>query len=195
MVSSRSQGDPNGIEIQREKHWLRHWRWSGIFPYGGWIPDPHFISTRAYEFDRETAAKLPAPARYQGFDVNPWFEDESSEVVIAIEAAGTVYEYRLKVRERATPGYGFVNGGPIESFHDGDSLIFLTTLHIVQPAMIVIPLPLRPDGTNAVHYRNTPEWQRLMAKLTPGCAEGAFGTEACKYLEIYDRWTLLPLSR
>jgi hypothetical protein len=186
-VSTREM-NPDYVEIRRPKHHFRHWIWSGIFPYGGWIPDPHFAETHVMSFCREATPLIPAPARYQGFDVNPWFRDETSEVVLAIEAAGIVYEYKLHRSDMAGLRYGFVGVEKIYSFADQSTstLLFLVNLDLARPTLIQISLPLTHDGSPVLHSKGSPEWRLLASMLAVQCSNGNFDRESCNKLLKYD---------
>lgn len=185
---SSKELDAGNIEIRRMKHRFRHWHWSGIFPlYGGWIPDPHIMATPVFEFSDEIKARLGGePARYQGFDINFAFEDDSSEIVLAIEVAGSVFQYRLSVRDLQGVKDGFVNGDEIYAFLHEESLVFLTTLYISHPVFIEIGLPLSQGGSPVIHVRASPEWGQLGAFLRQSCREKQMEAELCSRFEVYN---------
>ncbi len=186
---STKELNPNYLEIRREKHRFRHWKWSGIFPLeGGWIPDPHIIATPVFEFSDEVRERLPAPSRFQGFDVNPWFEDETSEVLIAIEAGGVVFPYRVSPRDVKGMKYGFVNGDTIVSFLDEDAIVFLTTLDFTPPVMIQIALPLSAVGSAVVHVKGSPGWDRIAGGVSRRCGEEQLGGDVCERFARYQKW-------
>ena len=186
-TSSTRELDSTFIEIRREKHHLRHWKWSGIFPYGGWIEDPHFVPTHVMNFCPEAAALIPQPARFQGFDVNPWFEDDTSETILAIESGGAVYEYRLSLRDLVGVRHGFTAVEKIYSFTNAESLLFLANLGLTTPALMEVALPLREGGSPAVYGKGSPEWTKIVATLEARCSAGSFTREACERLTVYDQ--------
>lgn len=100
MVSTKSL-DPTFIEIRRPVYHFRHWMWSGIFPvYGGFMDDPHFIASPPVLLPDAVRQILgDANARYQIYDINPFFEDETSQTVLVIESRGTSYEYTVQTKE------------------------------------------------------------------------------------------------
>jgi len=163
-----TDSDPGSIEIEREVHRFRHWQWSGIFPIeGGWIPDPHFMATDVVEVSGDLARRMGVvSARIQGFDINPWFQDGSTEIIVAIETNGDVYEQSLTESAKTSLGYGFVNGGPIVPFLMKDQLILFTALHITRPVFIVVQLPIQGNSNVPVYYEDTKGWNRIVAFLS-----------------------------
>jgi hypothetical protein len=99
-IYNTSEIDPNNIEILRPVYRFRHWKWSGIFPlYGGFIGDPHILFSKpvilpSFEFPIISSNHS---FRYQVFDINTAFEDNSTELLLAIEIDDKVYEFQLDV--------------------------------------------------------------------------------------------------
>lgn len=84
--------------VVRRHYPLRHWSWSGIFPLeGGFIPDPHFEWSEVMPLP-EGAQKMLAShdARFQLVDVNPAFQDRSSEILLLIKSGTDSFEYSLE---------------------------------------------------------------------------------------------------
>ena len=129
------------IEIKRKKFYFRHWKWSGIPPfYGGFIADPHIIATEPYQFSDEIQKMFDSTnARYQGFDINPWFDRDYSEIVIAIELSNSVYQYSVNNSEFE---YGFINSGPLVSFKYKNDIVFYQAFDISNPRFVIVNLPL-----------------------------------------------------
>ena len=82
--------------IARRYYPLRHWSWSGIFPFeGGFIPDPHFLWSERMGVTEPVKQRLSNEAQYQLVDVNPFFDDYSSEVLLLIKSGNQSFEYAL----------------------------------------------------------------------------------------------------
>lgn len=97
QTSSRDE-DESFVDISRPIHYFRHSVWSGIFPFGGRIPDPHYLYSQVYEDLGPIAKKIGArKVRYQFFDINPFFENATSEYVLALEVDGKVTEVPLNL--------------------------------------------------------------------------------------------------
>jgi hypothetical protein len=102
--------DSSYIEIKRPIYHFRHWLWSGIFPfYGGFINDPHVLPSKP-ALPSATLSNQYKIKRYQSYDINFFFKDETSEVVLAIEYHDDVYEYILDVPAGGRTLSGLVKG-------------------------------------------------------------------------------------
>lgn len=84
--------------VSRRCYPARHWVWSGIFPFeGGFIPDPHFTSSATMDFPDSVRKILDSrDATFQVVDVNPAFNDASSEILFLIRSNGADHEYSLE---------------------------------------------------------------------------------------------------
>lgn len=87
------------IDISRNKYYFRNFTWSGIFPlYGGFISDPHFLFQLPVDLTQYLSLVFQTkPVRYQLIQVNPYFENRTSEMILAMEIDGETYEYKLEV--------------------------------------------------------------------------------------------------
>jgi hypothetical protein len=83
--------------VHRKRHHFRHWVWSGIFPgEGGFIADPHYLCSRDGIFPEPVNEAISdKESRYAIVDVNPFFNDRSSEVLLFVKRRDEVYEYSL----------------------------------------------------------------------------------------------------
>jgi len=90
---------PFARHLKRPYYPLRHWQWSGIMPFfGGFHPDPHFLTSDMATFPEVTSRRLGLTRiDYLLADVNPYFNDETSEVVLLLQADKRVTEYLLEV--------------------------------------------------------------------------------------------------
>lgn len=167
------------IEIKREKYPLRNWKYSGIFPAGHFISDPHISSlsfdsdqNASFVFNEEIHEKLnDVNARYQGYDINYWFSKKYSETILAIESNSNIFEYKIILPKDWS--YGFVNtpGKKIFAFLYQENLVFFTIFNISKPTFLIIPLPLR-------HNQNI--------NITP--IESEIGRKIITYLKIYKKY-------
>ncbi len=179
---STKELDSSFIEIRRKRHRFRHWKWSGIFPfYGGWISDPHILATPVREFSKVISKGIGCngTARYQGFDINPWFEDASSEVVVAIESDETVFSYNLDLKDLENVKYGFINGRGLFPFLRDDHLVFLTNLDITHPVFIVMSLPLSHEVSAVLHPLNSEGWHDFRDYVEGECRDRLWNPELC----------------
>lgn len=105
QVSTKTY-DSNNVEIQRDNYNLRNFMWSGIFPlYGGFISDPHYLYSEPVDVTEYLSSVFhDSNVRYQLIDVNPFFENSTSENILAMEINGSPFEYRLETPENSIPG-------------------------------------------------------------------------------------------
>ena len=84
--------------VCRKHHRLRHRVWSGIFPLeGGFIPDPHFLCSEDNVVWRPVASILgDENSLYSIVDINPFFDDKSSEIALIIRSHLDTFEYSLR---------------------------------------------------------------------------------------------------
>lgn len=124
---SSTDYDNDNIEIRRDKYNLRNFMWSGIFPlYGGFISDPHFLYSQPVNVsDYLSSIFHHKNVRYQLIDVNPFFENNSSENILAMEIDSTPYEYKLNM----PPDFQYNTLQHVEPdsvfLYNGDSLYFV----------------------------------------------------------------------
>lgn len=84
-------------QISRRYYPVRHWFWSGIFPFeGGFISDPHFLSSKSMPFPDSLGKILDSrDSEFQVMDINPFFNDYSSEILLLVHSGGNQFEYSL----------------------------------------------------------------------------------------------------
>lgn len=72
--------------------------WSGIFPvFGGFISHPHFLYSNPVDITDYLSSVIDEEKiRYQLIQVNPYFEDETSENILGLEINGLSFEYKLE---------------------------------------------------------------------------------------------------
>ena len=196
---STKELDPSFVEIKRPRYWLRHLKWSGIFPReGGLHRDPEVVATEVFTLPDELRQRLGAKSgRFQGFDVNPWFHDRTSEIVLAIELDGVVHQYRIANSTKPRLDYGFINFyAPIVPFAYNDRLAFATGLSISRLAFLSTALPLRGDGEMEPVFEGSEAFDAIVQYLR---AEGRYvglRDQLCgawkPYREFYKRFEPCP---
>lgn len=97
QISTRNY-DSNNVEIKRDNYYLRNFMWSGIFPlYGGFIPDPHYLFQQPLDVTKYLHPIFQGQnVRYQLIQVNPYFQNKTSEMILGLEINSLPYEYRLE---------------------------------------------------------------------------------------------------
>jgi hypothetical protein len=95
--ASNKSNDNGCAPLVRKHRTFHHLIWSGIFPVeGGFIQDPHCLESDQMSFSDPALKLLGSPtATYQVIDVNPFFNDDSSEIVILVRSGGELFEYSL----------------------------------------------------------------------------------------------------
>lgn len=131
--------------IARRYYPLRHWSWSGIFPFeGGFIPDPHFLWSDRMVVTEPVKQRLSNEAQYQLVDVNPFFDDYSSEVLLLIKSGNQSFEYTL-ARPKGRSVQAVTASLMLPSailFPSGQKLPVLVNFHGVRGGYL-LDLPLR----------------------------------------------------
>jgi hypothetical protein len=188
------------VEIRRPRYWFRHLQWSGIFPLeGGLHGDPDVTATKVFTFPEELSQRLGArSARFQGFDVNPWFNDRTSEIVLAVEMDGVVHQYRIANSAKPRLSYGFINFyAPVIPFAYGDRLVFMTGLSISRLAFLPTDLPLRGDGEIEPVFEGSDAFEAIVQYLRADGRYLGLRDQLCSqwnpYRELYQRFEPCPL--
>lgn len=118
--------DHHHVDITRSKYYFRNFMWSGIFPlYGGFITDPHFLFQLPVDLTQYLSPSFQRkPIRYQLVQVNPYFKNKTSEMILAMEIDGMPYEYLLEV-PIDYPSSATESEPPSEFLYHGDNLYFI----------------------------------------------------------------------
>lgn len=153
------------INIEREKHYLRHFRWSGIFPFqGGFYPDPYFYMTPVFEFPPDVLDGIGMQTgRYQGVDVNAGFGDETSEILLVLELDNETFELPIvSVDPKLSDGFMNFWRASMVSFLYGSDLVVLTRLSGLGIqyglGMLVVSVPIEPKTVITPYFANDPEF-------------------------------------
>ena len=196
---STKELDPRFIEISRPRYYLRHLRWSGIFPFeGGFIPDPHVEATEVVGLPQDAFPQFRAAStRIQGFDINPWFEDATAEILLAVEVNGHAYEYRVDRVASSPLPYGFINHPePLIPFQYGDRLAVLTTLGLSRQAILSVAFPPATAGSIAPVFEGTNEFERVVQYLRGNGRYLALRGSLCRqwtpHRDFYERFEPCP---
>lgn len=133
--------------VHRKRHHFRHMVWSGIFPgEGGFIPDPHYLCSEDGIFPDPVNELISDKAsRYAIVDVNPFFDDRSSEVLLLVKWHDEVFEYWLNIPKRKDVRaiLGQPTPPPALVFPYKTGLAILVSFGGRAKGAYVLPLPLR----------------------------------------------------
>ena len=159
--------------VHRKRHHFRHWVWSGIFPgEGGSIPDPHYLCSEDGVFPEPVNELISDKgSRYAIVDVNPFFNDGSSEVLLLVKWQDEVFEYSLNFPKRKDVRaiLGQPTPPPALVFPYKTGLAVLVTFWGRARGAYVLPLPLPKKTALELVGFGTPEFAEIV---------GAFGSVA-----------------
>lgn len=136
--------------VKRKYFPLRHWPWSGIpVLEGGFIPDPHYICSTVVSVAEPVKEKLGSKdGEYAVIDVNPFFNDGTSEVLLLIQANGSKFEYSLSIPKGQNVQAVIASPTAPEAmlFPSGNDLVVLANFFGPAKGMYRLPLPLGHSG-------------------------------------------------
>jgi hypothetical protein len=183
--------------VRRKRHHFRHWIWSGIFPLeGGFIPDPHYICSED--------GILPGPvneliadkeSRYAIVDVNPFFNDRSSEVLLLVKRHDEVFEYSLNF-----PKHEGVQAIAVEP-EPPTALLFpyktglAALVNFLGPAKgaYVLPLPLKTKSLLELSGIGSPEFAEIAEAFKSIAQDRATKDQFCKgtndFVAFYEKYS------
>jgi hypothetical protein len=119
MIDAR-EVNPKAPHLVRKKYLFRHLTWSGIFPLeGGLIPDPHFLVSAPYSL--QSNSRVAA----QIVEVNPFFKDSSTEVVLYLTTVSTACEKQLHFSPERAPEIPFDDAPLIVGDYAYDNATYL----------------------------------------------------------------------
>ena len=148
--------------VNRKHFPFRHWQWSGIlFLEGGFIPDPHYLWSETLTFSDPSTSLLSAKdSRYAIVDVNPFFDDSTSEILLLIQSQESTFEYSLAFPKHkgvqailATP-----MPPPAMVFPYKHGLAVLTNFFGPAKGIYILPLPLRSGAALELIPANSAEF-------------------------------------
>ncbi|MBJ6361630.1 hypothetical protein JFN88_10025 [Paenibacillus sp. MAHUQ-46] len=139
---STQQADHHYVDVTRTKYYFRNFLWSGIFPlYGGFISDPHFLFQHPVDLTQYLSSFFQKkPVKYQLVQVNPYFKNKTSEMILAMEFDGQAYEYKLEVPSDY-PAFVVESEPSSEFLYYGNNLYFVLTDGWKQAFLIYEILP------------------------------------------------------
>ncbi len=190
--------------VKRKYYPLRHWHWSGIpgDKEAGFIPDPHFLWSETMPFpDPVLRIMKSEKAGFQVVDVNPFFNDESSEILLLIKTEGNAYEYRLEFpRHRnahailATPDLPPVRAFPVD---DG---VALAADFMHAKGIYVLSLPLKTGSTLQWVPANKPEFEAIAYQLKLHAQDATIKSPFCDtsrndFIAFYEKYGAASCER
>jgi len=182
--------------VHRKRHHFRHWIWSGTFPVeGGFIPDPHYLCSEDGIFaDPVNELISDTASRYALVDVNPFFNDRSSEVLLLVKWHDEVFEYSLNTPKRKD--VRAILGQPIPPpalvFPYKDGLAVLVTFWGRARGAYVLPLPLRKRTALELVRFGTPEFAEIVGAFGSVAQDHTIKDQFCKanndFVAFYEKY-------
>lgn len=171
-VGSRSARDAwkECPDIRRPRYPLRHLTWSGIWPWGNFVPDPHFLCSRPIELHPNVRQLLGVTTgAVQLVDINPFFRDKSSEVVLVITAGEEMSEITVNGLERTRTVLSRDEEPAAEVFlhTEHELLVWLEAITPDGPStgFVIVPMPLLKKSDLEWIPMKSPDARRLKASL------------------------------
>jgi hypothetical protein len=131
--------------------------------WGGFIPDPHFLCSVDREFSEPVSGILSKDSRYAIVDVNPFFNDNSSEILLLIQSHNEIFEHSLKfpAHKRVQAVLAEPEQPPAMVFPYNGGLVVLANFFGPAQGVYVLPLPLRKNSTLDLIRVGTPEFEEI----------------------------------
>ena len=183
--------------VRRKRHHFRHWVWSGIFPLeGGFIPDPHYLCSED--------GILPGPvnglvadkaSRYAIVDVNPFFNDRSSEILLLVKGHDEVFEYSLNFPKHkgVRAIWGYPEAPPALLFPYKTGLAVLVNFLGPAKGVYVLSLPLKTKTILELSGIGTPEFAEIVGTFRSVAQDRRTKDEFCKgaydFVAFYEKYS------
>jgi hypothetical protein len=182
----------------RRKHFpFRHWNWSGIpLLEGGFIPDPHYLWSESLTFSVPASRMLSAEdSRYAIMDVNPAFDDSTSEVLLLIQSRDTTFEYSLTFpRHKGVQAISaYPMPPPAMAFPYEHGLALLANFFGPAKGIYILPVPLRSGATLALIPANSAAFAVVAATFRSVGAERTTRDQFCEskrkdFIAFYEKY-------
>jgi hypothetical protein len=194
--SSRAS-ELNCYEIKRPYYPLRHWSWSGIFPFeGGFIPDPHFLCSEpmALPGPVETALR-EQDAHFQVIDVNPFFNDQSSEIQVVVRTSKSVFEYSLQFpKTKGVRAVIATPSSPARIFSYKDQLVLLANFSGPTKGLYLMPLPLQSGGRLTFISAKDPQFDLIAREFKNSAQDRTVKDQYClsrdyAFITFYEKYS------
>lgn len=184
--------------IKRKYYPLRHWLWSGIpgEQGAGFIPDPHFLWSETMPFPEPVLRIMVSKkARFQVMDVNPFFNDESSEILLLIKSDNKTYEYQLQFpRFRNAQAVIATPDLPaIRAFPSGQGVALAANFMSVK-GIYVLSLPLKAGAILQLIPANKPEFETIASRLKLHAQDKTIKSQFCDtrrndFVALYENYS------
>jgi len=184
--------------VSRKHFPLRHWQWSGIpILEGGFVPDPHYSCSESVKFSEPVNKLLSSrDSSYAVVDVNPGFDDRTSEVLLLIQSRGNTFQYSLGFPHgkgvqaiRAIP-----EPSPAMAFPYNGELAILVNFFGPAKGIYLVPLPLRPGIHLQLISAGGPEFVKIADSFRPVGREQTTRDQFCEsrrndFIVFYEKYS------
>jgi hypothetical protein len=176
--------DRRHLPIYRRHYPLRHWSWSGIFPLeGGFIPDPHFLLSEPMPFpDPALRVVSQQVIQFRLVDINPFFDDQSSEILLVITSDDSTLEYSLQFPTKqgvqailSIPDLPNARIVPYEG-----QLALFANFHGPAKGIYLIPLPMRSGDKLSLISTNDPQFDKIANQLRAVGQDSSIRDQFCR---------------
>ena len=177
---------------------FRHHQWSGIFPFeGGFLPDPHYLESESARFSEPVNRILPfRDSEYVIVDVNPFFNDDTSEILLLIKSSNTVFEYSLEFpRHRNVQAVlTFPQQPPAIVFPYKGNLAVLANFFGPAKGAYIVPLPLKSGTVLQLIPASSAEFSTIAAAFASVGEELSTREQLCEsrrndFIAFYEKYS------
>jgi len=135
---------------------------------GGFLPDPHFLCSEDAAAPRSVGILLSdEDVTYSVVDINPFFNDKSSEIALLVRSHTNIFEYSIKFpRHKGVQAIlGEPTPPPAKIFPYRDSLAVLVNFSGPAKGFVVLPLPLQKGMSLDLIPAGSPRFEELALAL------------------------------
>jgi len=133
-------------------------------------------------------------ATFQVINVNPFFNDQSSEILLLVRTSDSVFEYSLQFPKAqrvraviATPDF------PARMFPYHHQLALLLSSFGPAKGIYVLPLPLKSGGTLSLISVDDPRFDTIAGELNNAAKDGTVRDQFCEsrrydFITFYEKY-------
>jgi hypothetical protein len=166
---SAKTNEGNPLRVSRRYYPLRHWEWSGLpGDPAGFIPDPHFLSSDTMPLSEPVLKMLSRhDGNFRVIDVNPFYNDRTSEILLLITLGDATFQYSLKFpRGRNVQAViAYPDLPQARLFPYGNQMALLANFFGPARGIYLIPLPLKSAKTLSLIPTNDPQFQSIASEF------------------------------
>lgn len=181
----------------RRPYYPRHWRWSGIFPFeGGLTPDPHFLCSEPLPLSDPVERAVREPGAYfQVIDVNPFFNDQSSEIQLVVRSNTSAFQYSLQFpRAKGVQAVIAIPSSPARIFPYKNQLALLVNFFGPAKGLYLIPLPFQSGGNLTLISAKDPQFELIAREFKNNAQDRTVKDQFCEsrrydFITFYEKYS------